>query len=61
MTSPTAPGVVHKWSSIKEWADEVSLARVYGGIHYRNSTVVGRAMGKKLGDLAVSTYLRPLR
>jgi hypothetical protein len=61
MTSPTAPGVVHKWSSIKEWADEVSLARIYGGIHYRNSTVVGRAMGKKLGDLAVSTYLRPLR
>jgi len=61
MSSTTAPGVVHKWASIAEYAEEVSLARIYGGIHYRNSTVVGKAMGKKLGELAVQNYLKPAR
>jgi hypothetical protein len=59
MTSPTAPGVTRKWTSIKEWEDEVSAARIYGGIHYRNSAAVGQAMGRKIGDLAVQRYLKP--
>ena len=61
MTSPTAPGAVHKWGSIAEYAEEVSVARIYGGIHYRNSTVVGKAMGRKIGDLAVQNYLKPVQ
>jgi len=60
MTSRTAPGVERKWSSIKDWAEEVSAARIYGGIHYRNSTVVGAAMGKKIGELAAQNYLKPV-
>jgi len=60
MTSPTAPGFARKWTTIQEWADEVSAARIYGGIHYRNSTVVGKAMGKKIGELAVQHYLTPV-
>jgi PAP2 superfamily len=61
MTSQTAPGVVHKWASIADYAEEVSLARICGGLHYRNSTVVGKAMGKKIGELAVQNYLRPVQ
>ena len=60
MTSPTAPGVTRKWTSVKDWADEISAARIYGGIHYRNSTVVGQAMGKKIGELVVQNYLKPV-
>jgi hypothetical protein len=59
MTSSAIPGVTHKWTSIEEWANEVSMARIYGGIHYRNSTVVGKDMGRKIGDLAVKNYLKP--
>lgn len=61
MTSSAAPGVTHKWATIQEWAEEVSMARIYGGIHYRNSTVVGKDMGKKIGELAVRNYLVPTR
>lgn len=61
MTSPTALGVTRKWTSVKDWADEISAARIYGGIHYRNSTAVGQAMGKKIGELAVQNYLKPIR
>jgi hypothetical protein len=60
MTSTTAPGVVHKWATIADYAEEVSVARIYGGLHYRNSTVVGKAMGKRIGDLAVQKYLKPV-
>jgi hypothetical protein len=59
MTSSAVPGVVHKWVSIEEWANEVSMARICGGIHYRNSTMVGQEMGKKIGELAVRNYLKP--
>jgi hypothetical protein len=58
MTSPTAPGAVHKWASIGDYAEEVAMARIYGGLHYRNSTVVGKDMGKKIGELAVQNYLK---
>jgi hypothetical protein len=60
MTSPTAPGVTHKWASIGDYAEEVSLARICGGVHYRNSIVVGKAMGKAIGELAVQNYLKPV-
>lgn len=61
MTSPTAPGIERKWITIRQWADEVAVARIYGGLHYRNSTVVGKAMGKKIGELAVQKSLQRVR
>jgi len=59
MTSPTAPGVVRRWTTAKAFTDEVSAARIYGGLHYRTSAVVGQAMGRKIGELAVKQYLTP--
>jgi len=61
MTSSALPGVLHRWSSIKEWADEVAQSRIYAGVHYRYSAMVGQEMGRKLGELTVSSYLRPAR
>ena len=49
MTSPTAPGVTHRWTNIWAYADEVSMARIYAGFHYRFSTRVGQDMGRKIG------------
>jgi len=60
MKSPTAPGVVRTWTTFQEYTDEVSAARIYGGIHYRNSTVVGQATGRKIGQLVVNEYLKPV-
>jgi len=53
-TSPTAPGVVRSWDRIDDMVAEVALARICGGMHYRNSTEVGAAMGRKLGAMAAS-------
>jgi PAP2 superfamily len=58
LTSPTAPGVTRKWTSVQDYSDEVSNARIYAGFHYRFSTEVGKDMGKKIGELTVATQLR---
>ena len=50
--SPTASGTVRTWTSIGDFTQEVAMARIYDGVHYRNSTEVGTAMGKKIGELA---------
>jgi len=60
-TSPTAPGVVRSWTQISDFVQEVANARIYDGVHYRNSTEVGTAMGQKIGELAATKYLRPLK
>jgi len=53
MTSSAVPGVTHRWTKISDYVEEVSNARIWGGIHYRNSTEVGRRMGREIGLLAV--------
>jgi hypothetical protein len=60
MTSPTAPDLTRRWEHIQDIAVEISNARVWGGIHYRTSTQVGETMGKKIGEYALKTYLKPM-
>jgi hypothetical protein len=60
MTSPTAPGVTHRWTNLRAYADEVSAARIAAGFHYRFSTVVGEEMGRQIGVHAAKTIMQPL-
>ncbi len=59
--SPTAPGVVRTWTRISDFVQEVADGRVYDGVHYRNSTETGTAMGRKIGALAASTLIPATR
>jgi PAP2 superfamily len=58
LTSTTLPDVTRKWKSIEDYNAEVAAARIYAGFHYRFSTIVGREMGRKIGELVASTQLR---
>jgi hypothetical protein len=60
-SSPMAAGAVRTWSTLEAFTQEVAVARIYDGVHYRNSTVVGSAMGKQVGELAVQSFPRRLR
>ena len=53
MTSPTAPGVTRTWNNFAEYADEVSRARIYAGVHYRFSTRAGQRMGRAIAGFAL--------
>jgi len=59
LTSPTAPGVTHRWRNLKVLVEEVSQARIWAGFHYRFSTRVGEEMGRKIGDYTVKTVMQP--
>jgi len=57
-TSPTAGGASRSWARIDDLVREISNARIWAGVHYRTSTEVGAAMGKRVGELAVEKVLR---
>jgi hypothetical protein len=54
ITSPTAGNVTHTYRNFHEIADEVLNARVWGGIHWRTSVVVGREVGQKVAAAALA-------
>jgi hypothetical protein len=60
MTSPTAPGVFHRWTNVRDYSNEVSEARIWAGFHYRFSTKVGQDMGYKIGEYVVKNFMQPL-
>ena len=55
-SSSTAGGATRTWNTPQDFMQEVATARIYDGVHYRFSTEVGTAMGKKVGELAVSRF-----
>ena len=53
-TSSTAFGIpARSFKSFREAAMEAGQSRVYGGIHYTNSCLVGTQQGKEIGQLVV--------
>ena len=60
-TSVTAQNAVRTWATVNDFTQEVAVARIYDGVHYRNSTVVGTLMGKKIGELAVQSFPKPVK
>ena len=55
-TSRAAGGVTRSWITIDEFMQEVPNARIYDGVHYRNSGRVGTEMGKQIAQLAIDKY-----
>ena len=58
MTSPTAPGVTHRFTNMRAYADEVANARIWAGFHYRFSTRVGTEMGLRIGEYVVKNVMQ---
>jgi hypothetical protein len=58
-TSPTAPGVTHRWTNMTAYTDEVANARIWSGFHYRFSTRVGTDMGLRIGEHVVKSVMQP--
>jgi hypothetical protein len=55
ITSPTAGGATHRYQSFHEISEEIVDARVWGGVHWRTSSNVGRARGRRIGDVAAAS------
>jgi hypothetical protein len=59
LTSPTAPGITHRWSSLDAFTNEVANSRVWAGFHYRSSARVGTAMGREVGRYVAAHFAHP--
>jgi hypothetical protein len=60
MTSPTLPGVTHRWTNMTAFAEEIANARIWSGFHYRFSTRVGTEMGLQVGEYVVKSVMQPV-
>jgi hypothetical protein len=58
--SPTAPGVIHSWTNMTDFTQEIANARIWAGFHYRFSTRVGTQMGLQIGEYVVKNVMQPM-
>jgi hypothetical protein len=54
----TMSGITRQWNSFGEAVEEVIDARVYSGIHFRNSDEVGARMGRQIAQFVSHHALR---
>jgi hypothetical protein len=59
LSTPALPGVTLHYSRLEEITDDISDARVYGGIHFRTDQDAGALLGTRIGDYIYNHKLRP--
>ncbi len=60
LTNPAVPTIVLQYSSFKQITDDISDARVYGGIHFRTDQEAGADLGRAVGTAVYKNNLRPM-
>lgn len=61
ISNPGASTIVLHYTAFKQITDDISDARVYGGIHFRTDQVAGAALGRAIGSAVYKNNLRPVR
>jgi hypothetical protein len=55
----TVTGTTHGFTTTQAFVDEIQLARIAGGMHFRTSTVDGAALGKNVAEWVMGHYFQP--
>jgi hypothetical protein len=58
LSNPAVPNIVLHYGSFKQITDDISDARVYGGIHFRTDQVAGERLGDAIGKAVYQNNLR---
>src|ERR1700719_1528904 len=58
LSNPAVPGIVLRYTTFRQITDDISDARVYGGIHYRIDQDAGERLGKAIGRAVYKNNLR---
>jgi hypothetical protein len=59
LTNPTLPNISLQYTSFKQITDDISDARVFGGIHFRTDQDAGAVLGRAVGTSVYMDNLRP--
>ena len=60
LTNPAVPTIVLHYTSFRQITDDISDARVYGGIHFRTDQVAAQHLGRAVGRAVYRNNLRPV-
>jgi membrane-associated phospholipid phosphatase len=58
LSNPAVPTIVLQYTSFRQITNDISDARVYGGIHFRTDQVAGARLGKAVGQTVYRNNLR---
>jgi len=58
VSNPADPNIVLHYTSFKQITDDISDARVYGGIHFRTDQTAGTRLGRAVGKAVFKNNLR---
>lgn len=56
----TVTGTTHHYDSTDDLVHDSRNGRVWGGMHFRNSTIVGTELGKDVAKYVAKNYFRPV-
>ena len=59
-TCDDASVVTRSFTSFSQAAEENGISRILVGFHFRNAVEQGVKHGRRIGNLAVSKFMRPL-
>jgi hypothetical protein len=59
LSTTAVPGVTLHYTTLTQITDDISDARVYGGIHFRTDQDAGEKLGERLGQYVYTHNLRP--
>jgi hypothetical protein len=60
LSNPAVPTIVLQYTSFKQITNDISDARVYGGIHFRTDQDAGALLGRDVGREVYKHNLRPV-
>ena len=60
LSNPALPTIVLQYTSFKQITNDISDARVYGGIHFRTDQDAGALLGRAIGKEVYKHNLRPV-
>ena len=60
LSNPAVPTIVLQYGSFKQITDDISDARVYGGIHFRTDQEAGADLGRAVGTAVYKNNLCPV-
>jgi PAP2 superfamily len=58
LSNSTVPDIVLQYTTFEQITDDISDARVYGGIHFRTDQVAGQRLGDAIGKAVYKNNLR---
>jgi hypothetical protein len=60
VTSEVLPGVDRSFTSFSAAAEEATLSRIFGGVHFRSDLTTGHRLGRQVADFVLDHLFTPL-